>query len=120
MSRENPKYLVYLRLLPCCGCGATHGIQAAHVRFLLVKRELKGGTSLKPDDRCAVSLCDNCHRLQHQIGEKSFWNQRRTHPETLVALLTGMYELFEKDLAVELSKNYILHILNVRHWPTPG
>lgn len=27
----------------------------------------------KPDDWNTVSLCDACHRAQHQMGEESFW-----------------------------------------------
>lgn len=30
----------------------------------------------KPDDWNAVSLCRNCHALQHSVGEETFWKGR--------------------------------------------
>jgi len=30
----------------------------------------------KPDDWRTVSLCKDCHALQHRIGERSFWDGR--------------------------------------------
>lgn len=44
-------------------------IEAAHVRI-----GTDGGTSIKPSDCWAVPLCSWHHRLQHQIGERSFEN----------------------------------------------
>ncbi len=42
-------------------------IECAHVR-----RGTGGGTSMKPSDRWCISLCADCHKYQHCIGEKSF------------------------------------------------
>lgn len=45
-------------------------IEAAHVR-------LNGGAGIgqKPDDWRAVSLCRDCHAMQHRVGEKTFWDE---------------------------------------------
>ena len=33
-----------------------------------------GGVGMKPADRYCVSLCTDCHALQHQFGELTFWS----------------------------------------------
>jgi hypothetical protein len=35
---------------------------------------------MKPSDRYSVSLCTNCHALQHQFGEQRFWSTVRIDP----------------------------------------
>ena len=64
-------HLASVRQRACCICGSTTYIEAAHVR-------LGSGTGIgaKPDDFRAVGLCNPCHRRQHEIGEKTFWEGR--------------------------------------------
>jgi len=33
------------------------------------------GMGQKPDDWRAVSLCRDCHQMQHRVGEETFWNE---------------------------------------------
>ena len=35
---------------------------------------------MKPSDRYTVSLCSDCHSLQHQFGEPTFWSTVRIDP----------------------------------------
>ncbi|PZQ45019.1 MAG: hypothetical protein DI551_08720 [Micavibrio aeruginosavorus] len=65
-TRRDAKHLAFIRKLYCCSCGGT-GSQAAHIRI-----GTDGGAGLKPSDRYTVPLCGDCHRRQHEIGERSF------------------------------------------------
>jgi hypothetical protein len=47
------------------------GIEVAHVRM-----GSGAGVGQKPDDWRTVSLCKDCHALQHRMGERSFWDGR--------------------------------------------
>ena len=49
-------------------CRSPTGIEVAHVRF-----GSGAGMGQKPDDWRTVSLCKDCHRTQHEMGEQSFW-----------------------------------------------
>ena len=51
------------------GCGGMP-IEVAHVRI-----GSGAGISEKPDDWRTVSLCRDCHREQHRIGERTFWKR---------------------------------------------
>lgn len=51
-----------------CGCQTRGMIQVAHVRF-----GSDTGMGQKPHDFLTVSLCGDCHTLQHSQGELSFW-----------------------------------------------
>lgn len=53
-----------------CGCGEPGMIEVAHVRM-----GSGAGMGQKPDDWLTVSLCRDCHRRQHEIGEPSFWGK---------------------------------------------
>lgn len=39
----------------------------------LVRLGSGAGIGQKPDDWRTVSLCRDCHRRQHEIGEATFW-----------------------------------------------
>jgi hypothetical protein len=64
-------HLSFVRKHACANCGSMTAIEAAHVRF-------GSGTGIgqKPDDYFAVSLCRDCHRKQHEVGEQTFWKGR--------------------------------------------
>lgn len=64
-------HAAFVRGHACTNCGATAGIEFAHVRL-----GSGAGVSQKPDDYNAVSLCRDCHALQHRIGERTFWKDR--------------------------------------------
>lgn len=58
----------FVRSHHCCApmCGGMP-IEVAHVRI-----GSGAGVGQKPDDWNTISLCRDCHRLQHRIGEKAF------------------------------------------------
>lgn len=64
---RSPAHTAFVRGHACCRCGATSGIEAAHVRL-----GSHTGMGQKPDDWRTVSLCKDCHDTQHR-GEATFW-----------------------------------------------
>jgi len=64
-------HLAFVRKHACSQCGSMAGIEAAHVR-----NGSGAGIGQKPDDWNALSLCRDCHRQQHTVGEETFWNGR--------------------------------------------
>lgn len=55
-------------------------IEVAHVRI-----GSGAGMGQKPDDWNTVSLCHDCHHMQHSIGERTFWDNARIDPVALAA-----------------------------------
>lgn len=70
-------HLSFVRKHSCSTCGSAVCIEAAHVRF-----GSGAGFGQKPDDFRCVSLCRDCHRRQHEVGEPVFW--RGTPIEELI------------------------------------
>lgn len=68
----------FVRQHACSNCGGTAAIEVAHVR-----NGSGAGVGQKPDDWNTLSLCRECHALQHSLGERSFWGQR--DPGAIVA-----------------------------------
>lgn len=66
-GRRSPAHRAWVRGFACSACGSTTAVECAHVR-----NGTDGGTSMKPSDRWCISLCRECHRKQHLIGEESF------------------------------------------------
>jgi 5-methylcytosine-specific restriction endonuclease McrA len=75
---RSPAHCRFVTSHACCACGSTTAIEAAHVRI-----GTHTGMGQKPDDWRVVSLCNECHTRQHNIGEVSFW--RGIDREALVA-----------------------------------
>jgi hypothetical protein len=65
-----PGHLAFVRLHVCAvqGVGCSNKIEAAHFR-----NGTDGALGIKPSDNFAVPLCSAHHRMQHAIGEASFW-----------------------------------------------
>jgi len=61
----------FIRSHACSVCDSITAIEVAHVRL-----GSGAGIGQKPDDWHAVSLCRECHRLQHERGEVTFWRGR--------------------------------------------
>lgn len=73
----------FVRSHACCNCGEMAGIEVAHVRI-----GSSAGMGQKPDDWRTVSLCRDCHDLQHRIGERTFWDDyRKAHGCTVYDLM---------------------------------
>jgi hypothetical protein len=73
--RKRAQHLTFVRQLPCVVCGRAAPSEAAHVRS-----GSDAGAGMKPSDRYSVSLCGDCHALQHQFGELTFWSTARIDP----------------------------------------
>src|SRR5205085_11783572 len=73
--RRRTQHLAFIRQLPCVVCGKAPPSEAAHVRS-----GSDGGAGMKPADRYCLSLCSDCHALQHQFGELTFWSTVRIDP----------------------------------------
>lgn len=69
---RSQRHCTFVRSHACCNCGETAGIEVAHVRI-----GSGAGLGQKPDDHRTVSLCRDCHSLQHNLGERSFWDDYR-------------------------------------------
>ena len=67
-------FLAFLRKQPCCICGKTETVQAAHIRIGF------RAMAKKPDDRYATPLCAAHHREQHGMNEALFWATVATLP----------------------------------------
>jgi hypothetical protein len=66
--RRFKEHREWIASLPCCSCGSLRDVVAAHLRI-----DTDGGTALKPSDWWTLPLCDACHHVQHQSGERTFW-----------------------------------------------
>jgi hypothetical protein len=75
MTRSE-KHRGFIRQLPCLVCGNSISTEAAHVRYA-EPRAAKPitGIGIKPDDTFIVPLCGDCHREQHDVGERKFWSE---------------------------------------------
>lgn len=61
----NAARLAAIRKLPCCKCGTTVGIQAAHSNFMQHGK----GRGIKADDSYTIPLCHECHSSFDQYRE---------------------------------------------------
>lgn len=64
---RDPDHLAFIRKLPCARCYSVP-CDAAHIRV-----QGDGGMGMKPGDDKCLSLCRDCHRSQHDHGERSFY-----------------------------------------------
>lgn len=71
---RSEKYLLFLRTLPCCKCGRS---KSPYLDVTPAHQELyqEGSIGDKSDDLVALPLCTECHRLEHQVGKKTFWKK---------------------------------------------
>lgn len=71
MSRENPKYLAWIRAKPCCGCGNPN-TEAHHVIGLGMG--IMGDTA---SDIHTIPVCRPCHREIHNDSKRYQLSQAR-------------------------------------------
>ena len=57
----------------------------------------------KPDDWRAVSLCRDCHQMQHRYGEKLFWEDMacRDAEALIAAFIKASPKRFEIEQAMK-------------------
>lgn len=88
-GRDLP-YLAMVRQLPCLKCGMEPS-EAAHVRYACAAYGKASGLQKKPEDRWAVPLCAEDHRLardaQHNRSEQSFWHEIDINPLAVAVTL---------------------------------
>lgn len=76
--QKDRKHLAYVRSLPCCVCGSTRNVEAAHLKMRLreIGKEMPGMQE-KADDQFTTPLCHYHHQrsiqAQHKVGEQEFW-----------------------------------------------
>lgn len=64
---KNPKYLDWVRTLPCCNCAAPEGSEAHHIKGV----GHMSGVGMKASDFTAMPLCRDCHRTTHTEPEQA-------------------------------------------------
>jgi len=111
--RRRSQHLAFVRQLPCVVCGTAPPSAAAHVRS-----GADGGAGIKPADRYCVSLCSDCHALQHQFGELAFWSAVRIDPLNVAYRLwtvsgdmsAGERIVFRARQQIDLMKGHCHHL----------
>lgn len=103
---RDAKHLSFVRKLPCCVCLRMDTVQAAHLRKG-VPLEHKGGMGLKPSDCYTTPLCHECHSLQHNKGEDTFWKDVSL-PASLAESLYKLSGDREKSIQTILRFNRVL------------
>ena len=88
--KRMPKYLKYIRTLPCVICNDHTTTEAAHVRFIA-----PCGVGLKPSDEFTLPLCGAHHREQHRRGEELWWKSKGLDPKEITEGLWDIFNLFE-------------------------
>lgn len=77
----DPEHLQFVRSLPCLCCGNDIETEAAHIRYADARADKRSvGKAEKPDDKWTVPLCGRCHRRQHDVNERAFWEGQSIDP----------------------------------------
>lgn len=100
--KRMPKYLKYIRTLPCVVCKTTYDIQAAHVRYIA-----PCGTGIKPSDEHCLSLCQPCHAEQHSRGEEVWWKSKGLDPKEITEGLWDIFNRFGNPARGNLAEVYV-------------
>lgn len=91
---RNPKYVAWIRTLPCLVCGRTTTIEAAHTG--------PHGLAQKSPDTSAVPLCARHHRTgrdsYHKLGARCFERHHRLSLPAVVARLN-----FKPSIRIDLG-----------------
>lgn len=89
-AKKDADYLKWLHELPCLVTG-TRPVEACHVSYAdpqYGKRER--GKGEKSDDRFAVPLCPDQHRLQHNMNERTYWQSVGIDPLRVALAIHGV------------------------------
>ena len=82
---RNPRYLQWIRTLPCSVCRTTRAVEAAHTG--------PHGLSQKSSDLSAIPLCARHHRTgadsYHRLGPRRFAEVHQLNTSTIVARLSA-------------------------------
>jgi hypothetical protein len=82
MSRQkDEKHCEWIRSLPCIICLDNTASECCHIRYSEPKAAKPiTGLGIKPDDCWTLPMCNQHHRQQHEIGERTFWNAYSIQP----------------------------------------
>lgn len=85
--KRDEKHLRFIRSLPSLIRG-TGEIEAAHIRYPdPLYEKPPTGTGEKPSDCWTVPLAHDVHMLQHDRGERAWWEAQRIDPVMIAILL---------------------------------
>jgi hypothetical protein len=71
--RRADEHRVWVKALPCLGCGRRPPSDPAHLRFNEADPVIKGAMARQPSDFRVVPLCRSCHRREENEGKLTFW-----------------------------------------------
>lgn len=104
--QRNPRqrsetHLHFIRQLPCLICGDNTSTEAAHLRMpdRAIAKPLTG-TSIKPDDRFTLPLCNRHHAEQHQMGEATWWLLQGIEPIKVALALWSVDQDYERGMQI--------------------
>jgi hypothetical protein len=98
---EMPKYLDFIRQLPCIVTGR-RPVEAAHISYAEHRYgKLGRGKGAKESDCWAVPLSPDEHRRQHGMGnERAYWQSVGIDPCVVAAFLFIAYPSHERAMLV--------------------
>ena len=93
---RDPRYLAWIRTLPCLVCGSMRGIEASHTG--------PHGLGQKSPDSSAIPLCAKHHRTgtdsYHRLGPRKF---SQTHSLDIPAIVRRLRDCARRIVASVLS-----------------
>lgn len=107
--KECPRFLAWLRTLPCLVSGIRSNIQAAHIRYSDAKHQKFNPGSKKPHDRYAVPLSFEMHQgdprnSQHSMNERAFWEKHRIDP---LEIADKLWAIFNDESLSQIEKDEV-------------
>jgi len=108
-SERDPRYLAWIRTLPCVVCGSTRGIEASHTG--------PHGLGQKSSDFSAIPLCYRHHRTgrdsYHRLGPRKF---TQTHNLNIPAIVL---RLNTKPVIRIEAGAFVGYLENQQYWLGP-
>jgi hypothetical protein len=96
--KKDPRYLAWLRTMPCLLCGDNVSVEACHVRKAdLARDKRQTGAGEKPDDRWALPMCGTHHRYSHHMGEPAFWILVGVDPINVCIVLYDLFKIADRE-----------------------
>lgn len=87
-TERNEEYLKFIRKLPCCACGKSRGVEAAHFG--------PRGLGTRASDKNALPVCYKCHRTgphaYHKLGPRKFAAYHKINPPSLILKLNRFWD----------------------------
>ncbi len=98
---HNERHLRFVRSLPCVTCGNDIQSEAAHIKFSDLSRGKRNvGVGEKASDCWTLPLCGQCHRDQHKMSERAFWDGQGIDPLAICERLYAVTGDFAAGLEI--------------------